>query len=180
VAERITVALAGNPNSEKTTIFNNLVLPASMSATWRGRPSSWAGFGTAAQLHADLERDAHRYVRTGGAYLEKADTVIAALLTLMWALMVSTLIYMPSMVALAVWHREAGSRWRWTLFFVAYTTVLAWIVALGTYKAIPAFGIRKADPAAIQDESEDPWTRFLRDSPTAGQTAHPPSATHMG
>lgn len=87
------------------------------------------------------------------------------------ALMVFTLIYVPCMVALAVWHREAGSRWAWTLFLVAYTTVLAWIMAFGTYNVAPAFGIRKADPAAIQDESEDPWTRFLRDDATAARTA---------
>lgn len=78
------------------------------------------------------------------------------------ALMVFTLIYLPCMVAMAAWHKEAGSRWKWTLFLIAYTTALAWIMSFAAYHVAPAFGIEKTNPAAVTQEAEQPWATFLQ------------------
>jgi len=119
------------------------------------------------------------------------------------ALMVFTLIYLPCMVAMAAWHKEAGSRWKWTLFLIAYTTALAWIMSFAAYHVAPAFGIEKTNPIAITQEAEQPWTSFLQhpapveaiepaeaaalltnepqpDAPTAVPAAEPTSDTPIG
>ncbi len=77
------------------------------------------------------------------------------------SLMVFTLIYLPCMVAMAVWHKEAGSRWKWTIFLIVYTTVLAWVMAFGTYNIAPAFGVEKASEEAAA-ENEEPWVEYLK------------------
>jgi ferrous iron transport protein B len=91
------------------------------------------------------------------------------------ALMVFTLIYLPCMVAMAVWHKEAGSQWKWTLFLIFYTTTLAWIMAFATYNIAPAFGIEKASANVIQTEAETPWSKFLVE--TENTIALPSEAT---
>jgi len=83
------------------------------------------------------------------------------------ALMVFTLIYLPCMVALAAWHKEAGSKWKWTLLLIAYTTALAWVMAFGTYHIAPAFGIEKTNINAVVEETEQPWQQFLVNPPSA-------------
>ncbi len=82
------------------------------------------------------------------------------------ALMVFTLIYIPCMVAMAAWHKEAGSKWKWTLFLIAYTTALAWIMAFGAYNIAPVFGIEKARANVIQTDVKTPWSKFLDEAKT--------------
>lgn len=48
------------------------------------------------------------------------------------SLMVFVLLYIPCTAASIVFHREAG-QWRWTLFYIGYTMVVAWIMAFITY-----------------------------------------------
>jgi ferrous iron transport protein B len=86
------------------------------------------------------------------------------------ALMVFTLIYIPCMVAMAAWHKEAGSKWKWTLFLVAYTTFLAWVMAFGAYNVVPAFGIEKNAKPGAQIEVETPWIEFLDQTQAPLQT----------
>ncbi len=47
--------------------------------------------------------------------------------------MVFSLIYLPCVATIGVIHRELNS-WKWTLFSVSYTTVLAWIVSFLFYR----------------------------------------------
>jgi len=92
------------------------------------------------------------------------------------ALMVFTLIYLPCMVAMAVWHKEAGSQWKWTLFLIFYTTTLAWVMAFATYNIAPAFGIEKASANVVaQEDAETPWAKFLVE--TENSIALPSEAT---
>ncbi|HPQ68402.1 MAG TPA: ferrous iron transport protein B [bacterium] len=93
------------------------------------------------------------------------------------ALMVFTLIYLPCMVAMAAWHKEAGSRWKWTLFLIAYTTALAWVMSFAAYHLAPAFGIEKTNPIAITQEAEQPWASFLQHPAPADQAAPAEVAT---
>ncbi len=49
-----------------------------------------------------------------------------------YAFLVFVLLYVPCMVAVATINREIG--WRWALFTVAYTTVVAWVAAFIVYQ----------------------------------------------
>lgn len=51
-----------------------------------------------------------------------------------YVLMLFTLIYTPCMATIAVIKRETNG-WRWPLFAIAYTLVLAWVVCFGVYQA---------------------------------------------
>ena len=44
------------------------------------------------------------------------------------------LVYIPCVVAMAVFFRESGSSWKWTLFMVLWTTVLAWTLSFIVYQ----------------------------------------------
>jgi len=50
-----------------------------------------------------------------------------------YTLMVFTLIYTPCLAAVAVIRRETNS-WKWALFSVGYSVVLAWVVSFGVYR----------------------------------------------
>ena len=54
------------------------------------------------------------------------------------ALMVFVLLYIPCFAASIVFHREAG-KWKWTLFYGAYTMTVAWIMAFITYNIAKIF-----------------------------------------
>jgi len=54
-------------------------------------------------------------------------------------LMVFTLLYMPCIAAVGVIKKETGS-WKWTLFAIAYGTILAWIAAFIIYQVGRALG----------------------------------------
>jgi len=63
------------------------------------------------------------------------------------ALLLFVLLYFPCIAAVVTVRNEAGS-WRWALFVVAYTTLLAWIVAFAAYNII-AHGIIQEVVVAI-------------------------------
>ena len=92
------------------------------------------------------------------------------------ALMVFTLIYLPCMVALAVWHKEAGSRWKWTAFLVVYTTALAWGLSFVAYNVAPALGIEKAPIVESNGPVETPWDAFLEEIRPAADADIPEGA----
>lgn len=48
--------------------------------------------------------------------------------------LVFCLIYLPCFVAMAVFYRESGSSWKWTLFLIFWTTILAWMASFVTYQ----------------------------------------------
>jgi ferrous iron transport protein B len=43
------------------------------------------------------------------------------------------LIYMPCVAVIATVNRESG-HWKWALFLIVYTTVLAWLVSFAVYQ----------------------------------------------
>ena len=49
------------------------------------------------------------------------------------ALMLFVLIYFPCIATIVAIKEESGS-WKWGLFTIVYTTVLAWVIALLTYQ----------------------------------------------
>lgn len=70
-----------------------------------------------------------------GAGREGLTTVLRATFTPLsaYAFMVMSLIYIPCAATVAVIRRETGS-WRWTLFAVAYTIILGWLMATLVYQ----------------------------------------------
>jgi ferrous iron transport protein B len=51
-----------------------------------------------------------------------------------YILMLFTLIYVPCLTTIAVLKRETNS-WKWPLFTVGYTVVLAWVISFAAYRA---------------------------------------------
>ena len=49
------------------------------------------------------------------------------------SLLVFVLLYVPCIAATAVFHKEAGE-WKWTLFYIAYSMVTAWVLAFAVYR----------------------------------------------
>jgi ferrous iron transport protein B len=48
--------------------------------------------------------------------------------------LVFILVYMPCVAVVATVNRESGS-WKWALFLIIYTTVLAWILSFAVFQA---------------------------------------------
>lgn len=57
-----------------------------------------------------------------------------------YAFMVMTLIYTPCLATVAVIKRETGS-WGWTLFAVAYSLILGWMMAVAVYQIGSLLGL---------------------------------------
>ncbi|HAG10114.1 MAG TPA: ferrous iron transport protein B [Desulfotomaculum sp.] len=57
-----------------------------------------------------------------------------------YVLMVFTLLYVPCMALIAVMKRETNG-WKWPLFTIGYTVVLAWVVSFLVYRGGLLFGI---------------------------------------
>lgn len=57
-----------------------------------------------------------------------------------YVLMLFTLIYVPCMATIAVFKRETNS-WKWPLFMIGYTCILAWIVCFIVYRGGLLLGI---------------------------------------
>ena len=43
------------------------------------------------------------------------------------------LIYMPCVAVVATVNRESGS-WKWALFLITYTTILAWLLSFAVFQ----------------------------------------------
>jgi ferrous iron transport protein B len=54
------------------------------------------------------------------------------------SLLVFVLLYVPCIAATVVFHKEAGA-WKWTLFYIAYSMVTAWVLAFVVYRAALLF-----------------------------------------
>jgi ferrous iron transport protein B len=48
--------------------------------------------------------------------------------------LVFCLIYLPCVVAMAVFYRESGSRIKWTLFLIVWTAIMAWVMSFMVYQ----------------------------------------------
>ncbi len=57
------------------------------------------------------------------------------------AFLMFSLIYLPCIVAMAVFYRESGSSWKWTSFLIFWTTVMAWSVAFIVYQGGKLLGV---------------------------------------
>ena len=57
------------------------------------------------------------------------------------AFLMFSLIYLPCFVAMAVFYRESGSKLKWTLFLIFWTTVLAWFVSFIVYQGGSLLGL---------------------------------------
>ncbi|NPV93140.1 MAG: ferrous iron transport protein B [Firmicutes bacterium] len=57
-----------------------------------------------------------------------------------YVLMLFTLIYVPCMASVAVMRRETNG-WKWPLFMIGYTLVLAWVVSFAAYQGGLLLGI---------------------------------------
>jgi len=55
-----------------------------------------------------------------------------------YAFMLFILLYFPCMASMAAIRKETGT-WKWAFFTMAYTTVLAWVVAFGFYQITGLF-----------------------------------------
>lgn len=49
------------------------------------------------------------------------------------SLLVFVLLYVPCIAATTVFHKEAGA-WKWTLFYIAYSMAIAWVLAFAVYR----------------------------------------------
>ena len=68
----------------------------------------------------------------------RSDPVFSPLVA--FTLMIFVLIYIPCISTVAAIYRETCS-WKWTLFAVGYTCVLAWVVALVVYQGGRLLGV---------------------------------------
>ncbi len=75
-------------------------------------------------LQKKLQEQVHTYGNKKG---QKVFTPLVA-----FTLMLFVLIYFPCIAVIAAIKREAN--WKWAIFTMTYTTVLAWIVAFATYQ----------------------------------------------
>ena len=57
------------------------------------------------------------------------------------AFLIFCLIYLPCFVAMAVFYRESGSKIKWTLFLIFWTTVMAWGAAFLVYQGGTFLGL---------------------------------------
>jgi ferrous iron transport protein B len=96
--------------------------------SWQSSVSLLFGFvakevvvGTLGTLHG-VEEEAL------GSAISESFTPLSA-----YAFMVFTLLYVPCMVAIATIKKETNS-WKWPLFVAAYTTAIAWIMAVLVYQ----------------------------------------------
>lgn len=56
------------------------------------------------------------------------------------AFLMFCLIYIPCITVMAVFYRESGSSWKWTLFLLFSTTIMAWCAAFAVYQGGMLFG----------------------------------------
>jgi ferrous iron transport protein B len=58
------------------------------------------------------------------------------------SLMVFTLLYVPCAAVIGVMRKETGS-WKWTIFSIVYSTVIAWLFAFAVFQigSLMGFGL---------------------------------------
>ena len=57
-----------------------------------------------------------------------------------YAFLVMTLLYVPCVAVVAAFKRETNS-WKWTIFLVAYTTLVGYALAVAVYQGGRLFGL---------------------------------------
>jgi ferrous iron transport protein B len=107
---------------------------APLGIDWRGGVALLTGFvakeivvSTLGVLHAVEESEESDALQN--ALVSSGMTPLSAL-----AMMVFVLLYLPCLATTSMIKRETGS-YRWMLFSIAYSTSLAWVMALGVYQA---------------------------------------------
>ncbi len=79
-------------------------------------------------------------IQTVSSFSERAREQSGMTPLVAYVLMIFTLLYIPCMAALAVMRRETNG-WKWPLFTVGYTLVLAWTVSFSIYQVGLLLGI---------------------------------------
>ncbi len=82
----------------------------------------------------NLQQKLKNEVHTSGKLLGKPVFNTASAL----AFLVFILIYFPCIGVVATISNESG-HWKWSIFSVVYTTLLAWILAFITYQGVRLF-----------------------------------------
>jgi ferrous iron transport protein B len=109
---------------------------------WRGSVAVLTGFvakeivvSTMGVLYA-AGADEHEKSEVLKVALKKSNmTPLSA-----YAMMAFVLIYVPCVATVAVIRRETNS-WKWTLFSITYSSILAWLVAFLIYQGGKVFGL---------------------------------------
>ena len=112
---------------------------APLGIDWRGSVALITGFAakeivvsTLGILYATDRQEDSEALKN--ALLASNMTSLSAL-----AMMVFVLLYLPCLATVSVIKRETGS-WKWALFSIAYSTLLAWLVAFCIYQGGTVLG----------------------------------------
>lgn len=94
----------------------------------------------AEETQTDVEAPAEEEEIPASSFAEKAREQSGYTPLVAYVLMIFTLIYVPCLAAIAVIKRETNS-WKWPLFTMGYTLVLAWVVSFLVYRGGLLLGI---------------------------------------
>jgi ferrous iron transport protein B len=142
VAELITEKKAEKAEKSFMGRIGKVVAPifSPIGIDWRGSVALLTGFvakeivvSTMGILYAADDREDSEALKN--ALLSSGMTPIAAL-----AMMVFVLLYMPCLATLAAIRRETAS-WKWMIFSISYSTLLAWGMAFLVYQGGKMIGV---------------------------------------
>ena len=142
VAELITEKKAEKAEKSFMGRIGKIVAPifSPIGIDWRGSVALLTGFvakeivvSTMGILYAADDREDSEALKN--ALLSSGMTPIAAL-----AMMVFVLLYMPCLATLAAIRRETAS-WKWMIFSISYSTLLAWGMAFLVYQGGKMIGV---------------------------------------
>jgi len=142
VAELITEKKAEKAEKSFMGRIGKIVAPifSPIGIDWRGSVALITGFvakeivvSTMGILYAADDREDSEALKN--ALLSSGMTPIAAL-----AMMVFVLLYMPCLATLAAIRRETAS-WKWMIFSISYSTLLAWGMAFLVYQGGKMIGV---------------------------------------
>ena len=134
--ERVEKSYMGHLGKVLAPVF------APIGMDWRGSVAVLSGFvakeivvSTMGVLYAVGAEGSERNEALKLALKNSGMTALSA-----YAMMAFVLIYIPCLATVSVIRRETNS-WKWTLFSVAYSTVLAWLVAFLIYQGGRGLGL---------------------------------------
>jgi len=134
--EKVERSYIGRLGKVLTPVF------APIGMDWRGSVAVLTGFvakeivvSTMGVLYAVGADEDEKSEALKAALKKSGMTPLSA-----YAMMAFVLIYVPCLATVAVIRRETNS-WNWAAFSIAYSTVLAWVVAFVIYQGGKAIGL---------------------------------------
>ena len=134
--ERVENSYIGHLGKALAPVF------APIGIDWQGSVALLAGFvakeivvSTMGVLYAVGSEGAERNEALKLALQDSGMTALSA-----YAMMAFVLIYVPCLATVSVIRRETSS-WKWTAFSIAYSTILAWLVAFVIYQGGKGIGL---------------------------------------